>query len=60
MNRRRLLLSKPMTREKAEGLVVIILEFTATVIKTVQKVRKLLAGKKSPASLLKEETFNTE
>ena len=49
-----------MTREKAEGLVVIILEFTATVIKTVQKVRKLLAGKKTPASLLKEETINTE
>lgn len=49
-----------MTREKAEGLVVIILEFTTTVIKTVQKVRKLLAGKKTPASLLKEETFNTE
>ena len=49
-----------MTRDKAEGLVVIILEFTATVIKTIQKVRKLLAGKKSPTSLLKEETFNTE
>jgi len=49
-----------MNREQKEGLAVIILEAIATVIKTMQKVRKLMAGKKT-ASLIKEEslTINT-
>ncbi len=49
-----------MNREQKEGLAVIILEAIATIIKTIQKVRKLMAGKKA-ASLIKDEslTFNT-
>ena len=44
-----------MNREQSEGLAIIILEAAATIIKTIQKVRKLMAGKK--ASPVKEETL---
>lgn len=50
-----------MNREQSEGLAVIILEAAVTIIKTIQKVRKLMAGKKS-ANPVKEESltnFNT-
>lgn len=46
-----------MNRDQTEGLAVIILEAAATVIKTIQKVRKLMAGKKTAAGPVKEETL---
>ena len=45
-----------MNREQSEGLAVIILEAAATIIKTIQKVRKLMAGKKA-ANPVKEESL---
>lgn len=45
-----------MNREQKEGLAVIILEAIATIIKTIQKVRKLMAGKKA-ANPVKEESL---
>ncbi len=44
-----------MNRDQTEGLAVIILEAAATVIKTIQKVRKLMSGKKTAAGPVKEE-----
>lgn len=44
-----------MNRDQSEGLAVIILEAAATVIKTIQKVRKLTSGKKTAAGPVKEE-----
>jgi hypothetical protein len=45
-----------MNREQSEGLAIIILEAAATIIKTIQKVRKLMAGKKA-ANPVKEESL---
>lgn len=50
----------PMTRDQSEGLAVIILEAAATVIKTIQKVRKLLSGKKVASPIKESSTFNIE
>jgi len=49
-----------MTREQREGLAVIILEAAATVIKTIQKVRKLLSIKKAAGPIKESSTFNIE
>ena len=49
-----------MNREQREGLAVIILEVAAAVIKTTQKIRKLLSGKKAASPVKESSTFNIE